>query len=342
MRVLTERREQTQQRIDRLQHELKEVESLLNGNACVYATGSFGRHEAGETSDLDLFMVERVLREQDDPGSMKKLVNNLDETIIKADLIRATRALQIPDFDGDGKYLSYYTVEDLIKTLGKRDDDQKNTFTARLLLLLESHCLIGSEQYNDVIRAVIKAYWRDYETHVDNFVPAFLLNDILRLWRTFCVNYEAGRSGEDLAKHKVKNYKLKYSRLLTCYSAILYMLAVYKENRTVSPDDAFAMSALSPTARLEQRLKKEIKSVREKIVEQETEAEVKQLLNHLLEKYCEFLEITSAGNDALQSKLADRDQAETQFNKAKTFGDIMAQAVQKMSDQSGLFRWVLV
>jgi len=85
-------------------------------------------------------------------------------------------------------------------------------------------------------------------------MPAFLANDILRMWRTFCVNYEARTSKEpprQKAKRKLKNYKLKHSRLLTCYSAILYLLAVYTKQETVSPSHAFAMTKLTPTARLE-------------------------------------------------------------------------------------------
>ena len=37
----------------------------------------------------------------------------------------------------------------------------------------------------------------------DEFMPAFLANDILRLWRTFCVNYEA-RTQTEPAEKKAK------------------------------------------------------------------------------------------------------------------------------------------
>jgi hypothetical protein len=75
--------------------------------------------------------------------------------------------------------------------------------------------------YKHVIEEVIAAYWRDYDDHKNEFVPAFLANDILRLWRTFCVNYEARTSTDpphQRAKRRLKNYKLKHSRLLTSYS----------------------------------------------------------------------------------------------------------------------------
>ena len=85
-------------------------------------------------------------------------------------------------------------------------------------------------------------------------MPTFLTNDILRLWRTFCVNYEARteRVPElEKAKGKLKNYKLKHSRLLTCYSAILYLIAIHYQNGSVHPSDAREMTELTPTQRLE-------------------------------------------------------------------------------------------
>lgn len=121
-------------------------------------------------------------------------------------------------------------------------------------MLLESRALLGSTVYKSVIDDVVAAYWRDFADHKNEFVPAFLANDILRLWRTFCVNYEARtltEPPEKKAKRKLKNYKLKHSRLLTCYSALLYLLAIFGSNKSVLPEDAINMSQLSPTARLE-------------------------------------------------------------------------------------------
>src|SRR5262245_52132623 len=101
---------------------------------------------------------------------------------------------------------------------------------------------------------VIQSYWRDFSRHKKDFMPAFLANDILRLWRTFCVNYEANtasESPEKRAKRRLKNYKLKHNRLLTCYSALLYLLAIYTRKGTVTPLDARKMIRLTPTERLE-------------------------------------------------------------------------------------------
>ena len=227
---------------------------MASGKACVYMTGSFGRGEASKYSDLDLFIVGRGNGKPTRDGKPGSELSRLDEICIKADLIEVTRELGIQEFSGDGQWLVHYSVDELIQSLGTQDDDAQNTFTARLLLLLESQALLEESVYNDVLGEVIAAYWRDYEDHKANFMPAFLANDILRLWRTFCVNYEARteRMPElEKAKGKLKNYKLKHSRLLTCYSAILYLVAVYEANGSVHPRDAREMIALTPTERLE-------------------------------------------------------------------------------------------
>ncbi len=245
--LLDRRRQETKERFAKLRQGLLEAEQLCAGKACVYATGSFGRGEASQHSDLDLFIVGQT-------KDSKRLLGRLDEIRLKADLIELTRSLKIPDFSGDGEYLTYYTVQQIVDTLGMPEDDASNTFTARLLLVLESQPLLERSVYQDVIDEVLGAYWLDYEDHKNEFIPAFLTNDILRLWRTFCVNYEARTAREPeekKAKRKIKNYKLKHSRLLTCYSGLLYLLGVFSIRKTVTPPDAAEMAALTPTERLE-------------------------------------------------------------------------------------------
>ena len=248
MGELADRRSQTEARIQEIRGGLKIAEERAAGKACVYATGSFGRSEASTHSDLDLFIVGKRNGRPGPDGKEGSQLKRLDEILIKADLIQAVRKLGIPEFSGDGRYLVHYSVHDFTKTLGTPEDDVTNTFTARLLLLLESRPLLEDVVHRDVIEEVIAAYWEDYEDHKDDFMPAFLANDILRLWRTFCVNYEARteREPEDKkAKRKLTNYKLKHSRLLTCYSALLYLLALYERQNSVHPPDVIAMIGLT-------------------------------------------------------------------------------------------------
>ncbi|HTV33636.1 MAG TPA: hypothetical protein VME69_11135, partial [Methylocella sp.] len=182
---------------------------------------------------------------------------------------------------------------------------------------LESNPLLGREVYSQVIEEVLAPYWRDYADHRDNFIPAFLANDILRLWRTFCVNYEARTEREPEEKKKkgkVKNYKLKHSRLLTCYSALLYLLAVYNRNKTVKPDDVVLMTGLTPTQRLEW------------LCEQDDCKTAHQAINELLSLYDNFLS-TIENSQELAEKLMDPVEGKQYAESTYKFGDKVFQVL---------------
>src|SRR5260370_4843090 len=182
---LDARRSETTRRLMTMRGKLGEAEGIAKDRACVYVTGSFGRGEATLHSDLDLFIAGRTVDPVPGQSERRAALSRLNEICIKAELIEATRAMGIQEFSGDGQYLDHYTVEQLVKTLGHPDDDARNTFTARLLLLLESKPLFGDNVYWEAIDQVIAAYWSDFEGHSRDFVPAFLANDILRVCRSF-------------------------------------------------------------------------------------------------------------------------------------------------------------
>ena len=133
----------TSERVNELVEKLADANESCGEDACVYITGSFARGEASKYSDLDLFIL---LRPPDDDAGGERPLSRLDEICLKASLIDAIRSVGIPDFSGDGEYLVGYTGRKLKDNLGSDVDDSENTFTARLLLLLESKPLVGDEQ----------------------------------------------------------------------------------------------------------------------------------------------------------------------------------------------------
>jgi len=324
--LLNRRRQETTRQIEALRKLLQESARLCGRKACVYATGSYGRGEASLHSDLDVFILSK--------GSRKKpSLSRLDEILVKANLIKATEERGLPKFSGDGQYLVGHTLAELVGTLGKPEDDVENTFTARLLLLLESFPLVGRPAYEQITSKVIAAYWRDYKGHENNFAPAFLANDILRMWRTFCVNYEArtrSEPEEERAKRRLKNYKLKHSRLLTCYSALLYLLAIFSKNKAVTPTDAKNMISLTPTERLEW------------LLSQPDLRNAHSSLRNLIRGYEEFLSNTDASEDELVSRFMDKQKRETYRESASRFGDSVFDVMDAIGKKSPHFYRLLV
>ena len=123
MKELCSRRENTATRLEQLRQRLGTSTDLAARKACAYATGSFGRCEAGRFSDLDLFIVGKNNGIKGADGREGSLLKELDAVCIKADLIGATRALGIPEFSGDGRYLVHYSVDDFTK----RSDSLRTT-----------------------------------------------------------------------------------------------------------------------------------------------------------------------------------------------------------------------
>jgi predicted nucleotidyltransferase len=326
--LIEERRAETKQRLAGLEEHLTDAARRLAGKACVYLTGSFARGEASQHSDLDLFIVGRS---ENVDGTAKRTLSRLDEICVEAELIEMTRKVRVPDFSGDGEYLTHYTIEDLVGALGHPEDDATNTFTARMLLLLESRPLLGADVHEEAVARVLERYWRDFAGREDKFMPGFLANYILRMWRTFCVNYEARTDSEPRekkAKRKLKNYKPKHSRLLTCYSALAYLSAAFRARSTVTLHDAKQMVALSPTARLES-------------IAETGRAETAKLVKEILDCYTQFLGVTNDTEAALISIFMDRAKRES-LPPPNRLGNLMAALLSEVGNGSLFHRVLLV
>lgn len=127
-----------------------------------------------------------------------------------------------------------------------------------MLLLLESQPLHNEQLYAELLERIVGFYYRDFDDHADDVVPAFLQNDILRFWRTLTLNYEHHRlklrefAGDELQRKKagsaLKNYKLKVSRLATCFSMVANLAA---EEVPVRPETVLELCRLTPAERFD-------------------------------------------------------------------------------------------
>lgn len=331
--ALLERRKLTKSKLEKLMQALSAVEAsaIVENCACVYATGSMGRGEMSENSDLDIFIVR--------DKTVAKPLTNLNEIRLKARLIEVGRDLGFPEFSDDGEYVKSYDVkEDFIFKLGARNDDYDNVLTARLLLLLESRPILGQDVYKNVIDELLAVYWRDYSQNSSNFLPVFLINDILRFWKTLCLNYEERTSDANTGKktahpnagkRRLLNYKLKYSRLLTCYSAIIYLQAVLlRDGGTVSPDAAMEMVSLTPTERLEYVAKSNV--------------DMESPVISILENYSKFLRTCEDAKAALQAKFEDPEFKRARVTEAKEFAGDVFNLIQLMGKGTELLRYIAV
>jgi hypothetical protein len=213
---------------------------------CIYAAGSLGRLETGQISDLDVFLFA----DRPDRNGSERSLTRLEEILALSELIQVNTELKLPSFSGDGEYFKIHEVGQLLTGTGTATDDSENLFTTRLLLLLESKCLANDELYASATKRVIEMYLRDGKGKSD-YRPLFLLNDILRYWRTVCLNYERARHDPRKPWWK-KNLNLKFSRKLTVFSSVLAILLDH-----VDDFEKFApISSMTPMERLAASLDK--------------------------------------------------------------------------------------
>ena len=317
MGQIEERHLYSQDTLTSLVQSISKIEALKASSLCLYATGSFGRLEAGKYSDLDLLFFH--------PGTPSDdSVSSLEKTLIDAELIKVCRDLSLPDFDGDGRFLKVHYLNDVQLLLGGPDDDYHNHFTARMLLLLESRWVYNEQQYDKIVTSIIDSYFRDYDNHDQDFTPQFLVNNIMRFWKTLCLNYEHKRNREDASrknKNHLANLKLKFSRLLTCFSTI----AVLSTNLgVISPDELFALVHHAPLHRLELAVKEGLPNFNAASTH----------LSSAIELYAWFLELTDRPKVDMVDWIGDKQNREEAFRKGSEFGNEIFGLLMTIADRN--------
>lgn len=223
-----------------IQNKANQTLSAEWDNVAIFAAGSLGRFEAGRESDLDVFVLAK---NRDQSRANNSPISHLDEIRLFSKLIEINAALELPEFSGDGRYLKAHSLERIISSTGDAHDDIENLFTTRMLLLLESQAIWNSDLRRIAIKEVLGNYFKDGKGKAD-FRPLFLLNDILRYWRTLCLNYERDRVTS--SKWWKTNLNLKFSRKLTIFSTVL--LIVTEEAQSI--EDFIRIADLVPLERL--------------------------------------------------------------------------------------------
>lgn len=169
----------------------------------VVVMGSWGRLELTSGSDHD-FVV---------------LVGGAERAAVSPTPAQVGDVLDKPP-SASGAFDDIAFVEHLTTRIGLRDDDNDN-LTRRMLLVLESIAIAGGEAHERARRSVIETY---VDTRVKDYrPPRFLLNDLMRYWRTICVDFE-GKQRDHTDKWALRAAKLRTSRKLLYASGLLPVL----------------------------------------------------------------------------------------------------------------------
>ena len=181
-----------------------------NQQLIVGVNGSYARREATSGSDVDLFVLYRKDAIADAIAAQKTLRTRFQAAGFKMPA------------DG-GVFEAPLSVSFLSQTIGGMED--KNEFiTRRMLLLLEGEWLYNESGFNDARTRLLTQYVAP-NIRADQ-ICMFLLNDIIRYWRTICVDFEY-KIQSDNKPREIRLIKLRFSRMLLFFAGVMAVGATH-------------------------------------------------------------------------------------------------------------------
>ncbi len=199
----------------------------------VVAVGSFGRKEASALSDLDFFFIKD--REDYSPDDEVQAFRGLFEEL----------GIKTPSKDG-----AFNSEIELCSEMSRNVggfEDKSEKLTRRLLFLLEGDWLYNEELFNKALDQLIRHYVR--ETITEHQLCRFLLNDLIRYYRTICVDFEC-KTYEHGKPWGDRNIKLQFSRKLLYFSGILVVAETAQQNWQAKREILKTYLRLTPLERL--------------------------------------------------------------------------------------------
>jgi hypothetical protein len=211
---LLQRREETERRLVSRREKL-EMLPLPSDLAVIFA-GSWGRREVTSSSDNDFYLLTL------DSGTViDEETQRLIFRVIEEEEYEVTGHRSAKEPGPEETFGTRVVLPHLLDRIGREGDSNAN-FTQRMLLVLESVSIYNEGLHERARQAVIDGYLeRPIKPHQP---PRLFLNDVVRYWRTMCVDFAGKMRQRKGQGWGLRNAKLRTSRKILFASGLLPLL----------------------------------------------------------------------------------------------------------------------
>lgn len=242
--MLTDRTEFTNKKLSPIRDGIKSLIEAeyadYKDELCILTTGSFGRGEASEESDLDWYLVaskDSSLLKEKKESVVKSLEENL-KALISNYVIKETGST--------GTFGALIDENSLYQNYGG-EHDTNQAFTRRMLYLLESRYLFNESLYNSIKEQIVSLYIKEDISKAN--INRFMLNDIIRYYRTICTDYEY-KVNEKKKAWGLRKIKLRFSRKLIYFSGIITVAETCNMERAKKISTTIGLLEMTPLERI--------------------------------------------------------------------------------------------
>ncbi|WP_147110043.1 hypothetical protein [Tateyamaria sp. syn59] len=201
-------------------------------NYLIGVNGSVARRECTSGSDVDLFfLINGKITISDARKAQDAYRSRLKDI-----------GLVMPAHGG--VFENPLKINNLLRTIGG-DEDTNEFITRRMLFLLEGEWTFNQQLFEQTRSRLIERYVAD--DLGDHKLSLFLLNDVIRYWRTICVDFEHKTATADKPR-AIRLIKLRFSRMLLYLGGVAAVsqtkgLGVAEKRQRL--EELFAMSTIA-------------------------------------------------------------------------------------------------